>query len=153
NHLGGVGGRGVGEPVALPAALIQTFRPGVSACDYNMPMIRPFIPLCLLASALSAGGVRVDIQSRTDLLGGKAFGLAGPYEKLSGKIYFAVDPANPRNQIIADIAKAPRNDKGLVEFSADVMILKPKRMDRGNGAVLYEVSNRGGKGMLAFFNR
>ena len=31
-------------------------------------------------------------------------------------------------------------------------LLKPKRIERGNGAVLYEVSNRGGKGMLGFFN-
>src|SRR5207247_10000512 len=35
---------------------------------------------------------------------------------------------------------------------SDFFLIKPKRIERGNGAVLYEVSNRGGKGMLGFFN-
>ena len=56
--------------------------------------------------------VRVQIASRVDVLNGKAFGEAGPYEKIWGKAYFAVDPAHPRNQIIADIALAPRNRGG-----------------------------------------
>ena len=30
---------------------------------------------------------------------------------------------------------------------------KPRDPDNGNGAVLYEVSNRGRKGMLAMYNR
>src|SRR5207248_787340 len=38
------------------------------------------------------------------------------------------------------------------EFSSDFFLIKPKDVTRGNGAVLYEVSNRGGKGMLGFFN-
>jgi len=57
------------------------------------------------------------------------------------------------NQIIADIDKAPRNGQGKVTFSSDLYVLKPKYPERGNGAVLYEVSNRGGKAMLAFFSR
>src|SRR5206468_2335776 len=50
------------------------------------------------------------------------------------------------------IDKAPRNSAGKVEFSADFYLLKPKDIARGNGAVLFEVSNRGGKGTLGFFN-
>ena len=115
----------------------------------------PRLLLCLsvLAGALSAGVVRVEIQSRTDVLGGRSFGLAGPYEKLIGKVYFAVDPSNPINRIITDVEKAPRNAEGKVEFSSDLYVLKPKRADHGNGAALYEVSNRGRKGMLGMFNR
>jgi len=52
---------------------------------------------------------RVEITSRQDVLNGKAFGTVGAYEKLGGKVYFAVDPNNPHNKIIADIDKAPRN--------------------------------------------
>src|SRR5919199_889724 len=89
---------------------------------------------------------------RVMLLGGQPFGPAGPYEKLSGKIFFAVDPKLPANRIVTDIDKAPRNASGKVEFSADFYLLKPKQIAKGNGAVLYEVSNRGGKGMLGFFN-
>ena len=36
--------------------------------------------------------------------------------RVTGKVYFAVDPKLKANQIITDIALAPRNDKGLVEF-------------------------------------
>src|SRR5262249_7203759 len=35
---------------------------------------------------------------------------------------------------------------------SDFYLVKPKQIARGNGAVLYEVSNRGGKGMLGFFD-
>src|SRR5438128_12346985 len=101
---------------------------------------------------VSAEVVRIEVTSRADLVGGQPFGAAGPYEKLSGKIFFAVDPALPANRIVADIDKAPRNAAGKVEFSSDFFLIKPKQIGRGNGAVLYEVSNRGGKGMLGFFN-
>jgi hypothetical protein len=113
---------------------------------------RVVVLLGFAAPPLSAEVVRIDVQSRADLLGGQPFGAAGPYEKLSGKIYFAVDPSLPANRIVADLDKAPRNAGGKVEFSSDFFLIKPKRIERGNGAVLYEVSNRGGKGMLGFFN-
>jgi hypothetical protein len=106
----------------------------------------------LAAAPAAAEVVRIDVQSRSDVLGGQAFGPAGAYEKLAGKIFFAVDPALPANRIVADLAKAPRNAAGKVEFSSDFFLIKPKRIERGNGAVLYEVSNRGGKGLLGFFN-
>src|SRR5580765_6342397 len=106
----------------------------------------------LVAAPASAGVVRIEVQSRSDLVGGQPFGAAGPYEKIAGKIFFAVDPSVPANRIVADIDKAPRNAAGKVEFSSDFFLIKPKNIARGNGAVLYEVSNRGGKGMLGFFN-
>src|SRR5262245_6224922 len=96
--------------------------------------------------------LRIEVKSRADLLEAKSFGSVGPYEKLSGKIYFGVDPRNNANQIIADIDKAPKNASGKVEFSSDFYIIKPKELNRGNGAVLFEVSNRGNKGMLGFFD-
>ncbi|RPI53578.1 MAG: hypothetical protein EHM55_13420 [Acidobacteria bacterium] len=96
--------------------------------------------------------MRIEVRSRADLIEGKPFGAAGPYEKLAGRIYFEVDPANPANTIITDIDKAPRNARGRVEFSSDFFLIKPKEIERGNGTVLYEVSNRGGKGMLGFYN-
>ena len=106
----------------------------------------------LVAAPVSAEVVRIEVQSRSDLLAGQAFGAAGAYEKIAGKIFFAVDPALPANRIVTDLNKAPRNAAGKVEFSSDFFLIKPKQIERGNGAVLYEVSNRGGKGMLGFFN-
>lgn len=110
----------------------------------------------LLVSAISSPAaaevVRIDVRSRADVAAGKPFGTTGPYEKLAGRIYFEVDPSNDANQIITDIDKAPRNARGRVEFSADFFLMKPKQIAHGNGTLLYEVSNRGGKGMLAFYN-
>lgn len=107
---------------------------------------------CASATA-QAKVTRLEITSRLDVAGGKAFGAAGPYEKLAGKLYFEADPAAARNRQIVDLDLAPRNAHGLVEFAADVFILKPKNGRRGNGTALVEIPNRGGKAMLRFFNR
>jgi len=45
------------------------------------------------------------------------------------------------------------NAAGRVEFTADFYLLKPKDLARGNGALLFEVSNRGGKGVLPMLSR
>ena len=123
--------------------------------SFNGRMHRKLTLLCcfiLLTSALQARLVSITIESRGTLLEGKLFGQAGPYEKVTGTMQFAVDPDNPTNSIIADIGLAPRNTEGEVEFSSEFFLLKPVDANRGNGALLYEVSNRGRKGMLGFFN-
>ncbi|HSF17070.1 MAG TPA: alpha/beta hydrolase domain-containing protein [Vicinamibacteria bacterium] len=107
---------------------------------------------CLSITA-SAEVVRFDVSSRTDLLGGKALGLAGAYETMQGKVYLEVDPGLAPNLIITDIDKAPVGGNGRVAFSTDFYFIKPKHLERGNGALLLEVGNRGGKGLLSFFNR
>lgn len=114
-------------------------------------MFRSVVLAILLAAPLQAEVVRIEVKTRADLAG-KSFGTAGVYEKLTGRIYFAVDPANSANKIIADIDKAPKNASGKVEFSADFYMIKPRDVSKGNGTVIYEVSNRGGKGMVGFFD-
>src|SRR5437762_13779240 len=102
-------------------------------------LARAILLLLVAAAPALAEVVRIDVQSRGDLVGGQPFGAAGPYEKLSGKIYFAVDPALPANRIVTDIDKAPRTGAGKVEFSSDFFLIKPKRIAKSNGAVLYAV--------------
>lgn len=120
-------------------------------------------PLCLrltwvltsiafFASSADAHVTRVEILSRADIQDGRAFGLAGPYERIIGRVYFAVNPENIHNRQIVDLDKAPRNAQGEVEFSADLYLFKPKDMAKGNNAVLFEVSNRGGRGILRLVN-
>jgi len=106
-----------------------------------------------LASLCQAALVRIEVKERSDVLDAKAFGASGSYERIVGRAWFAVDPTLAANRIIVDIDKAPRNAEGQVEFSSDIYILKPKDARAGNGSVLFEVSNRGGKGMLGIFNR
>jgi alpha/beta hydrolase family protein len=109
--------------------------------------------LVLVASVADARVVRLRIERREPVLSGRAFGAAGAYEKLVGKVDFGVDPSNPRNDVIVDLKLAPRNASGEVEASADFYMLKPVDAARGNGRVFYEVGNRGGKSILATFQK
>jgi hypothetical protein len=109
--------------------------------------------LCACAASASAEVVRIEVSERTDVAGGAAYGTAGQYEKLRGTLHFAVDPAAAANQTVTDIALAATNAAGRVEFTADFFLLKPKHAARGNGALLFEVSNRGGKGILPMLSR
>jgi len=111
------------------------------------------VGVVLTASSAFAEVTRVEIQRREDVLNGRSFGTAGPYEKLVGRVYFAVDPRNPHNQIIVDIDKAPRNADGKVEFSSDLYIIKPKDSAKGNGVVFFDIVNRGNKQLLRSFSR
>jgi hypothetical protein len=77
--------------------------------------------------------------------GGYSWPGVGQYERISGKAYGALDPKDPKNAVIADIALAPRNAKGLVEYSFDFYILKPIDPAKGNHKMVYEPPNRGGK--------
>jgi len=116
-----------------------------------------WIPLvaCVVLSASTARAEvsKVTIASRAVIADGQPFGSAGPYEKLTGTIEFSVDPADPHNQRIADLAHAARGSDGRVHFSADLYVLQPVDPARGNGALLFEIANRGRKGMLGRFNR
>jgi hypothetical protein len=111
------------------------------------------LAIVLLATVGKAGVVQLHIERREAVLNGKQFGLAGAYEKLLGKVEFALDPASPRNSGIVDLALAPRNASGRVEFTADFYLLKPVDVARGNGRLLYEVGNRGTKAMLRTFQK
>ena len=106
----------------------------------------------LLGAATAEGSVtRLQVDRREVVLNGQPFGAAGPYEKLSGKVDFALDPALPQNRGIVDLNLAPKNAQGLVEFSADFYLLKPVDPARGNGRLFYEAGNRGNKRILPVF--
>ncbi|HEY5617006.1 MAG TPA: alpha/beta hydrolase domain-containing protein [Vicinamibacterales bacterium] len=106
----------------------------------------------LLPALVNAEVSRVEITSRRDVAGGRSFGPSGPYERITGKLHFLIDPANRRNQVIADLDKAPRNGAGRVEMSADLVILRPRDPGRGNGIALFDIVNRGGTVALTAFN-
>ncbi|HWH58881.1 MAG TPA: alpha/beta hydrolase domain-containing protein [Terriglobales bacterium] len=105
-----------------------------------------------VAATSRADLVRINVQKRSVVLGGQPFGKVGSYERIVGKAYFTLDPKLPVNRQIVDLGLAPKNKNGLVEFSADLYILKPTNLQKGNGAVLMEASNRGNKWLLTFFD-
>src|SRR5262249_61870656 len=71
-------------------------------------------------------------------------------EKIFARAYGEGDPSVRRNALITDINPAPRNASGMVEYSADVHIIKPVDLSKGNQRIFYDVVNRGKKGHGAF---
>jgi Alpha/beta hydrolase domain len=101
------------------------------------------ITLALSVVPLNARVVRVEVATRTDILGGKPFGDAGAYERITGRVYFSLPVANPHNLRIVDLDKAVNLKNGEVEFSSDFIAVRPKDAHKSNGSLLLEVPNRG----------
>ena len=96
--------------------------------------------------------VTLQITHTESFADGHPFGEAGPYERRTGTVAFALDPADPANSNVVDLALAPTNARGLVEFTADLDMLQPVDLARGSGRLLYDVNNRGNKTVLRAFN-
>ena len=89
----------------------------------------------LVATGAHANVVRIEITKTEP---------AGPsHEKISGKAYGELDPADPRNALITDIDQAPRNARGKVEYVATFSLVRPTDMSTASGVLLYTVVNRG----------
>ena len=100
------------------------------------------------------GGVRrIEITEReSPVFGGAQFGDAGAYERLHGIMHGELDPTHPLNAGIVNLAKAPRNARGYVEYQSDFRILKPLDLARGNGCLVYDVPNRGNQPIMPRLN-
>src|SRR5262245_4304570 len=94
----------------------------------------------------------LSIHTRQSVLGGRAFGESGPYEKIAGIARFAADPRHPAHEPIADPDRAPRDAGGRVTAWADFYLLRPLESVRGRGRLLLDVPNRGRKVALGLFN-
>ena len=101
---------------------------------------------------LVSNRIAIDIHERTGFADGHAFAEAGAYERLIGRARFTVDPDSPAQTVIIDLSKAPRNSDGLVEFAADLCILKPVNPARGNRRLFFDYGNRGNKRAVQYFN-
>lgn len=96
--------------------------------------------------------IELQITERTPFAEGAAFGEVGPYERISGRARFAVDPQAEAYAGIVDLDKAPTNEQGLVEFTTDICLLIPENPERGNRRLFFDYGNRANKRMLQFFN-
>lgn len=76
---------------------------------------------------------------------GRSFGSVGQYQKIRGRVFAEIDPDDPRNAVITDLALAPRNARNKVEYAYDFYLLRPIDLAKGNRKLFYEVSNRGRK--------
>ena len=110
---------------------------------------------CVVAIAAPAEArvTRIEITSvQSPTFDGASFGAAGQYEKLVGRVRGEVDPKDPLNSLITDVALAPRNARGMVEYSSNIMIIRPVDRAKGNHKLLFEINNRGHILALASLN-
>jgi hypothetical protein len=110
-----------------------------------MTLRRCVVLLLALAAAAAPAFARVTRMEVRSSVRIEGQGIA-PYDKIDARMYFAVRPDDPHNRGIVDLDKAPRNAQGEVEFSADLFLMRP--LHGANGALLLEIPNRGGKGLL-----
>jgi hypothetical protein len=101
---------------------------------------------------MSHNQIRIEFTSKTPFAGGVSFGNTGPYERLLGTASFAIDPNEKDLPFIVDLNLAPRNLEGMVEFKTVLDIVKPADLGRGNRRLLFDFSNRGGRGAFTRLN-
>ncbi|MCC7486271.1 MAG: hypothetical protein IT529_14970 [Burkholderiales bacterium] len=112
--------------------MISTARARVLACT-----------LILAAGPAAARLTEIAVASVEPFADGHGFGSVGAYERVKGTFKGELDPADPRNRVIVNLEKPPRNAAGKVEYEAEFYILRPVDAARGNGILLYDVTNRG----------
>jgi hypothetical protein len=97
--------------------------------------------------------IEVNITHREPYANAQPFGTTGAYERIDGVLTYAVDPTHTANQAIVDLALAPRDAQGSVQFRSDFTLLVPQIPAQGNRRLLVDIVNRGRKRAVGTFNR
>ena len=101
---------------------------------------------CLSATVAHARVTRIVLDTTVSpAFNGQSYGSAGAYETIAGRAYGELDPNDPHNAIITDIALAPRNAGGKVEYMATFYLVKPINMAASSRLLWQDVPNRGGR--------
>ena len=106
------------------------------------------VPVWLLAAALAvstpsaAEVVRIEITSR-EPFGESVDARIGPYERLRGRVVYALDPSHEANARIVDLDLAVTDGEGRVQFYGDIEIIAPVDRAQAQPTLLYVVNNRG----------
>src|SRR5262245_18039167 len=100
---------------------------------------------CVYSAVTEAKVVRIEVVKveRVDPPATGPQSTAPPYERLSGKFYGELDPADPKNALITDIQRAPKNARGKVEYVGTFTLMKPVDASKASGVLMYSVVNRG----------
>lgn len=127
------------------------------AAIFNRRITQALLLILLIGCAaappeVAAEVVKIEITGREVISGRPELTGTGPYEVIKGVIHLEADPDNPANRQIVDLKLAPRNSRGMVEFSTEFELHKPVNADRGNHRLLYFVNNRGNKMGTWHFN-
>ncbi len=106
---------------------------------------------CAMPSvSAQARTARLLIDSRETVQDSAITAQTGPYELLRGRLLGEVDPAAPGNRIIQDLALAPRNAKGRVEYVSTFTLLRPLDPAKASGVLVDALPNRGHRGVASW---
>ena len=112
--------------------------------------------LCILTPSAPAGAevIHVRVTSR-EPFADDVPDKVGRYERIRGRVVYALDPEHEANRAVVDLELAAQNGEGRVEFYGDFEIIAPLDRSLAQPTVLYDVNNRGRRrwGMQPFFLR
>ena len=128
--------------------MMKTIHPDISGFSFGLMLAALLVCTCSVEARVTRLVIE---QKQSPAYDGKVFGSVGQYEILTGKAYGELDPKDPHNTIITDLQFAPRNARGMVEYVATFMLVKPLDMAKANGVLLYAVANQGNRTMAAPF--
>ena len=105
------------------------------------------------AASTPAGVIdQLEIVSTVDAYGGATpAGAAGPYSVITAIVHGKLNPKHADNAGIVDLANAPVDADGYVDYTTDVVILRPKSAATARRVLFYDVVNRGNKAGMATF--
>jgi hypothetical protein len=101
----------------------------------------------MLAAAADGRVTRIVIDSTTPLTGQDR-----AYEQVRGRAFGELDPADPHNAIITDLALG-KDDDGKVRYETTFMLTKPVDMAQASGFMWHDVPNRGNAYAVALAER
>lgn len=117
--------------------------------------MRKFVIACALVASMlgcapfsrdaAAAVTRFEIDSKTPYGAFKS----GGYTRWDALV---VGELSPAAEAIPDLEKAPRNARGMVEYSTRLTLIAPSDPARGNGALLIDVPNRGSAISSSLYN-
>ena len=119
-----------------------------AACNANPSEQSAQPPTPAVAAAPRAAGVidRFEVVSSVDAYNGATpAGAAGPYTVITGVVHGRLLPSHPDNAGIVDIANVPTDADGYIDYTTDVVILRPKTPGSARRVLFYDTVNRGEK--------
>ena len=124
---------------------MKSFRNGRGVTTFAARCRRSWLVVAVwgaMTSAAAAEVVRLDITSRT-VFGTGVQSRVGAYERLRGRVVYALDPEAAANQGIVDLDLAIADGQGRVQLYGDIEIIAPVDRALAQPTMLYVVNNRG----------
>ena len=103
--------------------------------------------LLVLSAAADARVTKIVIDSTTPLTGQDR-----AYEQVRGRAFGELDPADPHNAIITDLALG-KDDDGKVRYETTFLLTKPVDLAQASGFMWHDVPNRGSAYAVAVAER